>query len=93
LYVDTKPFHSLLLKIPYFLTVMLLFPLIIVEEDIDDGGTDDIKNTLLRCFMNITKEQGRGFAKAAPTTRSAGSRGKSQPMVPVVIPEEAEDVL
>ncbi|KAG7369811.1 ubiquitin carboxyl-terminal hydrolase [Nitzschia inconspicua] len=66
---------------------------ICLEEDIDDCGTDDIKNTLLRCFMTLTKEQGRGLTKIAPTTRSAASRGRSQPTVPVVIPEEAEDVL
>jgi hypothetical protein len=66
----------------------------VVEEDIEDGGTDDIKNTLLRCFLDLIKQQGRGLAKSNPsTTRSAGSRGKCQPTVPVVISEEAEDVL
>jgi hypothetical protein len=64
-----------------------------VEEDIDDSGTDDIKNTLLRCFLDLVKQQGRGLAKSIPTTRTAGSRGKCQPTVHVVISEEAEDVL
>ena len=65
-----------------------------MEEDIEDGATDDVKNTLLRCFLDIFKQQGRGFAKSNPTTtRSAGSRGKCQPTVPIVISEEAEDIL
>jgi hypothetical protein len=64
-----------------------------VEEDIDDDGTDDIKNTLLRCFLDLIKHQGRGLAKSNSMTRTAGSRGKCQPTVPVVISEEAEDVL
>jgi hypothetical protein len=76
-----------------FLVDTLRFFVFLVEEDIEDGGTDDIKNTLLRCFLDIFKQQGRGFAKSNPTTRSAGSRGKCQPTVPIVISEEAEDLL
>jgi hypothetical protein len=66
-----------------------------VDEDIKGSLVTDVQQTLLRCFMSLADWNGGSLAKNGETqlTGSAGSRGKSQTQMPVVIPEEAEDVL
>ncbi|KAL3915892.1 MAG: hypothetical protein SGILL_005434 [Bacillariaceae sp.] len=69
-----------------------------VDEDLDRGVTDDIEKTLMRCFHTFAHWKGKDTSLAKIehpiiTSASSGSREKSQPKMPVVIPEEAEDIL
>jgi hypothetical protein len=65
-----------------------------VEEDIN--YTDDVKNALIRCFFELSKQQGgKSLSRTSPLTRSAlaaVSRGKGQQAHggPVVIPASEE---
>jgi hypothetical protein len=63
-----------------------------VEEDIADGGTDNVKHALLRLFRDFHNKYGSipKFTTSstlttapAPATRSSATRGKSQKTINV----------
>ena len=71
-----------------------------MEEDID--YTDDVKNALIRCFFELSKQQGgKSISRNPPLTRSAVaavSRGERQrahggPASVIPAPEEGAGVL
>ena len=70
-----------------------------MEEDLKSGVLDNVHQALLRCFKRLAEENGGTLAKPeiqSPEprkTRSAASREQKQALIPVVIPEEAEDIL
>ena len=78
------------------LTLILTYPFylcfVTVDEDIADGGTEDVKEALLACFMALRKRHKKSFVKTTPlpATRSSPiSRTKGHALHVV----ESEDVL